>query len=89
VTVIRMELGAHALSKLHMPVVGKGGFQAFLRKLQKQLTDGGNTLVLTREDVERLTRYDHNYGEGGFQGRLDAVIAELSSLARVLGRLAA
>lgn len=58
-----------------------------LRKLQKQLTDGGSTLVLTQEDVERLTRYMHRYGEGGFQGRLDGVIGELSHLARVLGRL--
>ncbi|MQA92941.1 MAG: hypothetical protein GEU90_22455 [Gemmatimonas sp.] len=87
-TTIRMELGAQALSGLHRPVVGEGGFQFFLRKLQKQVVDG-NTLILTGEDIERLARHVHDYGQGGFQGRLDAVLRELSGLARVLAPLAA
>ena len=70
------------------PVAGSGGFQSLLRTLQGGVSDE-KILVLTPELVERIARYVQSYGGGGFQGRLDAVLAELTALARALEPMAA
>jgi hypothetical protein len=44
---------------------------------------------LTPELVEKIARYVQSYGQGGFQGRLDAVLTELTALARALEPMAA
>jgi hypothetical protein len=36
-----------------------------------------------------LARYVQNYGQGGFQGRLDTVLVELTALAKALEPMAA
>jgi hypothetical protein len=88
VTTIRIELGADALAALRKPIVGEGGFQSLLRTLQAQVADA-NVLVLTPDLTERIARYVHDYGQGGFQGRLESVLEELRKLARALLPLAA
>jgi len=84
---IRIELSADTLEKLARPVVGQGGFQSLIRQIQRQVD--GNVLVLTPTLIERIAQYVHAYGNGGFQGRLDAVLRELATLARVLEPIAA
>jgi hypothetical protein len=51
---------------------GQGGYQSFLSHLQVNLS--GNQLRLTRADCEKVVRYATQYGEGGFQGRLRAIV---------------
>jgi hypothetical protein len=85
---IRLELNAAAVAALERPVRGSGGFQTLLRKLQSQLTDE-NMLMLTPDLVAKIPRYFQDYGAGGFQGRLDTVLTELTALAKALRPMAA
>jgi len=85
---IRVELGPEALNALMRPLAGQGGFQSLLRSLQ-QGVDPSGVLILTPDVVERIARYVHGYGRGGFQGRLDGLLIELTKLARALERIAA
>lgn len=85
---IRIRLDAAAVSALMRPVVGSGGFQSLLRALQKSLDQEG-TLTLTPDLVARIAHYVKSYGEGGFQGRLDFILRELTDLARSLRPMAA
>ena len=85
---VRVELGADAHEALMRPVVGSGGFQSLLRALQDRVTSD-RVLVLTPELVDEVARYVQSYGQGGFQGRLDAVLTEPTALARALEPMAA
>jgi hypothetical protein len=85
---IRVELGPEALNALMRPLAGQGGFQSLLRFLQASVDPSG-VLTLTPDAVERIARYVHSYGRGGFQGRLDALLSELTKLARALEQMAA
>lgn len=80
---VTVPLTEDAVGVLNRPVVGQGGFQNLLRDLQDQLGTGSQ-LVLTPDLIERIVRYVQGYGQGGFQGRLDTVLAELQALARAL-----
>jgi hypothetical protein len=58
-----------AVAKLRKPVVGRGGLQSLLRRLQRCIVD--DVLVITdAELLERIDRYRADYGDGGFQRRL-------------------
>ena len=83
---IRFTLGPKALEALGRAVVGRGGFQTLLRQLQASVQ--GRDLTLTPEQVAKVVRYVQEYGQGGFQGRLDTVLIELRKLANVLKPLA-
>jgi phytoene dehydrogenase-like protein len=85
---IRIELNSAARAALMRSVAGEGGFQSLLRGLQAKLTAEG-VLVLTTADVERIARYVRSYGGGGFQGRLNAILEDLSKLASALEPMAA
>lgn len=85
---IRVTLPPAAIAKLQRPVNGEGGFQSLLRMLQRRV-ERGNELVLTPELAARIARYVQRYGDGGFQGRLDAVLDVLTELARALRPMAA
>ena len=87
-TTIRIQLNRDALEALQRPVVGRGGFQSLLQQLQAQVQPSGH-LELSPELVARLARYAQRYGRGGFQGRLDTVLDELTALAGALMPLAA
>jgi hypothetical protein len=86
--VVTIDLGPDAIEALRKPVHGQGGFQGLLRDLQGQISND-NQVVLTQEVIERIARYVHQYGQGGFQGRLDTILQELGLLARTLAPLAA
>ena len=85
---IRLELPESAIEALQRPVRGSGGFQTLLRQLQAELRDD-HVLVLTPDLVSRIARYVHDYGRGGFQGRLDGVLIALTELAKALEPMAA
>jgi len=85
---VRVELSPDAVEALMRPVVGSGGFQSLLRTLQAGVM-ADQTLILTPDLLERIARYVKSYGRGGFQGRLDAVLTQLTRLARVLEPMAA
>jgi len=82
-TVVRIQLGPAALRALRRPVVGQGGFQSLLRRIQRELGDGSD-LLLTVGTIERMARYVERYSEGGFQGRLRYILDELRTLAEAL-----
>lgn len=80
---VRFSLGVDAAEALARPVVGQGGFQSLLRQLQ-ELADEHHELTLTPELISKIVRYVQDYGRGGFQGRLDTVLEELTELGNVL-----
>lgn len=79
---LRFALTPATVDALNRPVVGQGGFQGLLRQVQDLLS--GNELTLTPELVGKIVRYVQDYGQGGFQGRLDLILHELKSLGAAL-----
>ena len=65
---MRIVLSNDEVTLLLKPVVGQGGWQSLLRRLQRQLE--GSVLVLGPADVQKIVRYRERYGSGGWQGRL-------------------
>lgn len=64
---MEVQLSETAAARLRRPVSGQGGFQRLLRKLQARLS--GSVVTVDAADVEKLRRYSHAYGRGGFQTR--------------------
>ena len=85
---IVLVLPQSAIVRLQRPVNGRGGFQCLLVELQRRIQNG-NELVLTPALAARIARYVKRYGNGGFQGRLDAVLEVLTELANALRPMAA
>jgi hypothetical protein len=85
---IRVGLTPAGIARLQRPVNGEGGFQSLLRELQRRVQNDSE-LVLTPALAARIARYVKRYGNGGFQGRLDAVLAVLTELAEALRPMAA
>lgn len=52
-----------------------GGFQNFFRRLQQQVANSpdGLTLTLSLIDIERISRYAFDYGQGGWENRLKEI----------------
>jgi hypothetical protein len=72
---MEISLSEAALARLTRPVRGKGGFQQLLRKLQHGVH--GAVLAVDDADHEKLSRYSHAYGAGGFQSRTGTVASEI------------
>lgn len=62
-----IQLSQSAVARLMRPVRGRGGFQQLLRRLQPKVQ--GAVLAIDGDDAEKLSRYSHAYGRGGFQER--------------------
>lgn len=58
------------------PVKGVGGWQSSLRTIQRKIVE--NTLSLTADEVDKIVKQAQSYGQGGFQDRLNMVIAAIS-----------
>lgn len=54
------------------PVVGRGGYQSLLRRLQLGLH--GHSLSISNQDLDALTRAVASKRRGGFQQRAEAVV---------------
>jgi hypothetical protein len=67
---IQIPLSAQAQKVFGKPIVGQGGHQTLLRRLQAQIQDG--VLSVSPEDMEKMLRYMLSYGSGGFQQRFAA-----------------
>lgn len=65
-----IRLSPPEMSSLLRPVVGDGGFQTLLRKLQTQVDLRTQILRITSDDHEKMSRYKEKYGTGGFQDRI-------------------
>lgn len=64
---ITLPLSAEEVARLRLPVLGSGGYQVFLHRLQRGLK--GRQLRIDTEDLGRLVSYVRQ-GPGGFQQRL-------------------
>ncbi len=58
------------VKELKRPVVGDGGFQSLLLRLQEKLDPKTNQLELDGGDLEAIPRYAFDYGNGGFEQQL-------------------
>lgn len=62
-----VQLSRPSVMRLMRPVRGHGGFQQLLRRLQTRIN--GTVLSIDSADFQKLRRYSHSYGRGGFQNR--------------------
>ncbi len=63
---------------------GDGGYQSFLVSLQQKLDRQNNELILTAIDLRTIPRYAYEYGQGGWQNRLESIFGR--TLGPGLGR---
>ena len=68
---VQIPLSPAAQRAFAKPVVGKGGHQTLLRRLQQQISPEG-VMTISVADMEKMLRYLLQYGKGGFQQRLAA-----------------
>ena len=61
-----------------------GGYQNFLVRLQSKLDRGNNELTLSDSDLARIPKYAYDYGQGGWQNRLETIFGR--TLGSRLGR---
>ena len=79
---IIIELPNEVLRLLSRTVIGDGGWQGLLRKIQQNIS--GNELLLGVEDVGKIIRYALDYGQGGYEDRLLPIVKEIVILANVI-----
>lgn len=61
-----------------------GGYQNFMVRLQSMLDRATNELTLSDSDLARIPKYAYDYGQGGWQNRLEAIFSR--TLGPRLGR---
>ena len=61
---------------LQRSVRGEGGFQDFLRDIGERAK--APTLTLSDEEIEKVERYAQDYGQGGFQDRLETLVGAIN-----------
>lgn len=71
VTLNPAELGV--LDRQHPSTKNNGGWQSLMVGLQQKVNRSNNRLNLSRTDIERLSRYAFDYGNGGWENRLRAI----------------
>lgn len=70
----KIKLNNEVKKFVQKPVNGRGGFQSLLRNLQSKLDNTTDILYLSKDDVERITKYCVSFGDGGFQERLKWIL---------------
>ena len=78
--VLNKEEESHLLKRQN----GQGGFQSFMRRLQKQYRRGTQELPVTDDDIDQIQRYAFDYQQGGWEEDLKAIFAR--HLGPTLGR---
>jgi hypothetical protein len=66
------------------PQKGTGGFQSFMRRLQKAYRRPTQELPISAEDIEQMQRYAFDYAQGGWETDLRAIFSR--HLGPTLGR---
>lgn len=58
---------------------GDGGFQSLIKKLQNQCKtiENGYIITIDTEDKERINRYAHKYGNGGWEELLHDIFPDI------------
>jgi hypothetical protein len=69
---LTVELSETDLELLQRKVVGQGGWQSTLRRIQHGIV--GNRVTLTPDQVDQIVKFAQRYGQGGFQDRLQAIL---------------
>ena len=69
---------------LNRAVNGSGGFETFMRRLQKQFNPATQTIKLSPSDLDDIPHYAFDFKQGGWQTRLLKIFER--SLGPGLGR---
>ena len=56
-------------------VRGQGGFQGFMRRLQKAYRRRTQELPITDDDIDQMQRYAFDYTQGGWEDDLLAIFS--------------
>ena len=73
------------LDRQHPSTRRRGGFQGLLVGLAFRLDRTTGRLTLTAQDLERISRYAFDYGNGGWENRLRYIFER--TLGPALGRI--
>lgn len=65
-------LNQDEVALLNEPITGRGGFQSLLATFRQKVQPGGE-LELTDEEIAKIRQYRNEYGDGGWQERLDKI----------------
>lgn len=76
--VATVTLSADAHEMLTRPIVGNGGHQRLLRKVLSHYNTTTRALTLLPQHRMQMERYANAYGEGGYQGRFRAILADVT-----------
>ena len=79
-----LDLNDDERAELNRHVNGSGGYETFLRALQKLVNNGTGTIKLTDADIEGIAHQAFDSGNGGFEARLLRIFAR--TLGPRLGR---
>ena len=63
--------------RLSAPTAGQGGYQTFVREIQKRLQ--GDALAVDGPLIERIEHYAFDFGAGDWQQLLRDLLAEIES----------
>jgi len=56
---------------------GNGGWQSLIVALQAKLSPTTAELQLDNDDIERISRYAFDYGNGGWENRLQKIFGRI------------
>lgn len=68
--------GRDTLFKQDPSTRGDGGFQGFMVHLQEKFDFPTSTLNISNQDLVRAQRYAREYGNGGWETRLEAIFGD-------------
>lgn len=59
--------------------IGEGGFQLLIKKLQNQCKriENGYIITIDNDDKEKISRYAHKYGNGGWEDLLHYIFPDI------------
>lgn len=63
-----------AFTGLH--IQGKGGFQRLMKEVAERVTSGAAVARFSPEEFTRVAKYATSYGNGGFQHKLQLLVAQ-------------
>lgn len=79
-----VDLSREEIAELDRAVNGSGGFEDFLRRLQRQINHATATIKLSEKDVSDIPHFAFDFTQGGWENRLITVFGR--TLGPKLGR---
>ena len=72
---MRIKLNNNQKDELLKDIVGSGGFQNLMIKLQNNFNHENNELTINSQELlEKIIKYAYCYQQGGYQGRLKTIL---------------